>query len=83
MKNNKADSKIKKTEFTEDDLQDMAFQSELYFEYTSVNGRIDPRIAELNTLQGPKMMENLKNVEFNSISQILPLIRKKTLNIGH
>jgi len=54
-----ASAKQRKPEFTEDDLTDMAFQSELFFEANQATNLLDPKIAELAMLN-PELKPNFE-----------------------
>ena len=70
-------AKHRKPEFTEDDLTDMAFQSELFFEANQATNLMDPKIAEL-ALLNPELKPN-----FDLLADQLSFSQNKALNIGH
>jgi len=67
----------KKTEFTEDDMTDMAFESELFYQASTASQQIDAKIAELAF----KSLD--KNTKFEALKEQLTPVKNKALNIGH
>mgnify|MGYP006893270918 CR=1 FL=1 len=76
-------SNSKKTTFTEDDMTDMAFQSELFHEVTKASAAINIQIAELVMAQGQPGLRSLEKATFSSIADQLAPAKNRALNIGH